>query len=188
MSISREVIKCVQILNEGRFWGYQSDSSIARVLASGILFFDPSENKVLLGLRGATLNSGSWGVFGGKVDEGESPRDSAVREVEEELGSLPEGRFTGGEYRFEIPLNTEDYIEDAGLYARDGDKFVYITYLYEVEDATDWEPVLNWEHKEVRWFDVNSLPNNMLHLDRGDGVRYPVRESIEHLVGNKVGR
>lgn len=37
----------------------------------------------------APMHPGYWGLFGGKVNAGERPRDAALREVKEELGIAP---------------------------------------------------------------------------------------------------
>ncbi|MBU1110978.1 NUDIX domain-containing protein [Patescibacteria group bacterium] len=44
------------------------------------------DNKVLLQLRDAQhSHSGSWSLFGGHIDEGETPADALIREIKEEL-------------------------------------------------------------------------------------------------------
>ena len=37
----------------------------------------------------APMHPGYWGLVGGTVDHGESPRDAAIREADEELGITP---------------------------------------------------------------------------------------------------
>ena len=187
MSLSKEIIKELEGLSESRFWGYQENSNIARVLASGVLFCSYDGNEILLGLRENTLNSGTWGIFGGKVDNGESPKNSALREAREELGFVPKGSFTGEDFKFTLDLDEKDYIVDAGHYAEKGDKFVYITYLYRVSEKNykDIDFVLNWEHSEIRWFDPNRMPKNQLHFVRNGAVRHPLQEAVDSLVINK---
>lgn len=46
-----------------------------------------SQSLVLAGLRGPEVNSpGQWGLFGGRVDEGETFLEAAQRELNEEIG------------------------------------------------------------------------------------------------------
>ncbi|MBU0953243.1 MAG: NUDIX domain-containing protein [Nanoarchaeota archaeon] len=44
------------------------------------------DDKILLIKRGVPPEKGSWALPGGHVDEGESPRDAAIREAKEEIG------------------------------------------------------------------------------------------------------
>jgi 8-oxo-dGTP diphosphatase len=47
------------------------------------------EGRVLLQLRDSdpgVYAAGMWGIFGGHVEEGETPEQAAAREIEEELG------------------------------------------------------------------------------------------------------
>jgi len=166
-------------LLEGRnFWG---------LVGSGILFQRSSDQKVCLFLRQGTMNSGTWGILGGKVDRGEDPKTSAIREAEEEAGGLPEGRFTGKTFTFRLELTEEDYLDgdsDFRRYAEPGEVFKYHTFLYQVEDDT-WEPDLNWEHKEYAWFDPNDLPKKTLSLRDLEGKEvFPVAQAISVLTND----
>lgn len=52
-----------------------------------IAVFDHTNDQLLLGKRGANCkNAGQWGLFGGKIDAGESANQAAQRELEEETG------------------------------------------------------------------------------------------------------
>lgn len=47
----------------------------------------PGTNRVLLAKRGPTTrNAGRWNFFGGGIDDGEHPEDTALRELAEEAG------------------------------------------------------------------------------------------------------
>ena len=173
--------KLEQNIRSRTFWG---------LTASGILFQRKSDGKVCLFMRLEAMQSGTWGIPGGKVDYGENPKESATREVEEEVGGLPVGGFTGKKYIFKTPLNQGDYIagdEDGGpdenRYAKKGDVFQYVTFLYIVEDLK-WNPRLNWEHSHIEWFDVSELPNNTISIrdENGNPVK-PLEISIKALVG-----
>jgi 8-oxo-dGTP pyrophosphatase MutT (NUDIX family) len=150
---------------------------------SGILFQRKSDGKVLLTLRSGTMQSGTWSIPGGKVDEGEDPKASAIREAEEELQEpLPKGKFTGRKYIFKMkitpgvdlisgewPRHGEKRPPYGGMrYVRDGEnEFRYITYLYNVDDdqwRTGKGGSFNWESKRAQWFDPGKPPKNTLVL------------------------
>jgi 8-oxo-dGTP pyrophosphatase MutT (NUDIX family) len=44
------------------------------------------ENKILLGMKKRGFGSGRWNGFGGKIEQGESIDQAAIRELEEEAG------------------------------------------------------------------------------------------------------
>jgi 8-oxo-dGTP diphosphatase len=52
-------------------------------VAAGAVVLDPRE-RVLLVRRGRAPSAGEWTLPGGRVEEGESPRAAAVRELREE--------------------------------------------------------------------------------------------------------
>jgi 8-oxo-dGTP pyrophosphatase MutT (NUDIX family) len=137
------------------------------------------------------MQSGTWGIPGGKVDYSEDPKDSAIREVVEEIGGLPDVYFDNRKYVYETPLNTGDYISgdeegpDENRYAKSGDVFRYTTYLYIVKD-TNWVPELNWEHKRVEWFGIDELPSNTISIldEKGRRVK-PLEIAIKELCYGK---
>jgi 8-oxo-dGTP diphosphatase len=48
-----------------------------------------TQDRYLLQLRdsnSATFGSGQWGIFGGRLEQGETPRCAALREIHEEIG------------------------------------------------------------------------------------------------------
>lgn len=54
--------------------------------AGVILYY---KNKIILQLRdknSRTANPNLWGIFGGKIENGENPEQAAIRELKEELG------------------------------------------------------------------------------------------------------
>jgi 8-oxo-dGTP pyrophosphatase MutT (NUDIX family) len=152
-----------------KFWG---------LAASGVLLQRKSDGKVCLFHRHGTMNSGTWGINGGKIDHGEDPKESAIRETQEEAcggGPMPKGKFTGKTFVFKTPLGPDDYIDgddpnspDENRYAREGEQFTYTTYHYLVEDDK-WKPKLNWEHDDWDWFDLNNLPKNTVTLKDENG-------------------
>lgn len=120
---------------------------------SGLMIFSPDGRRVLLTLRSDEVEEpGTWGVPGGKLD-GKDLYASALREVREELGSVP-----------------QHVLFDRVVYEDDG--FRYTTFLARLdESAGGWSPRLNWESDDADWFDVQALPDD-LHF----GVEHVVKE------------
>lgn len=119
------------------FWGKEG---------AGILFV--SHGRVLLALRSLEVNeSHTWGVPGGKVDPGERPYEAALREVREELGSVP-----------------PHVVVDEGVFINGSFRYTTFVALVQPEVVKTWKPRLNWEHDEVEWFDAHDLPQDDLHF------------------------
>lgn len=125
------------------YWGRQG---------AGILF--TTGRRVLLCLRSAyVLQPGTWGIPGGAVKPSLEGRKDAVvltvrDEAGEELGGLPRGWRRVGETVY----------EDRG--------FRYTTVIARVSEAGAgrFEPVLNWESDEARWFTEQELSEIDLHF------------------------
>ncbi|XP_075257289.1 m7GpppN-mRNA hydrolase-like [Convolutriloba macropyga] len=89
-------------------------------------------------------SSNSWSFPKGKVNEGESPQQCALREVEEEVG-----------VDFTDKLLPDHYI-DKELTGRK-------TRLYFVTDVpfkTQFSPKCRGEIRDIRWFPIDSLPRH----------------------------
>ena len=80
---------------------------------------------------------GYWSVFGGMVEEGESPFKAASREAMEEA-------------QIEIPVYELKFIR---TFQEDDLDFIF--YIYEAPELLT--PILNFEHTEYGWFDINKL-------------------------------
>lgn len=112
--------------------------------AAGILFMSSDTGKILLGYRSRNLpESHTWGIFGGKLRDGDSPAKAAAREASQEIGLPIDEKTLTPVYVFSDP--------DAG--------FEYTTHLVVVPD--DFEPLLNWRHEKALWFDLESLPQKL---------------------------
>ncbi|VDL81978.1 unnamed protein product [Nippostrongylus brasiliensis] len=132
-----------QVIDEWRW--YKST-----VPTYGAILLDESLNHVLL-VQGFYASKNSWGFPKGKVNEGEEPRNCAIREVFEETG------FNFGDHR---PRGGEKKLQ----------KFVNETMvrLYIVPDVpTDFPfaPQTRNEIRKIQWFSVWELPT-----DRNDQV------------------
>lgn len=108
--------------------------------------------RVFLARRSSQVAApGTWGVPGGCCHVGEDLIAAAVRECREEFGSVPPFR--------QVRATRWETSDRA---------FAYTTFVVLVthEVAAAWRPVMNPEHDQCGWFDLDKLP-----LPLHDGVR-----------------
>ena len=107
-----------------------------------------SEGEILILLRSERVSTyqGKWGGISGAVDEGRTPDEQALVEIEEESGlSVGDVELIGkGD-----PLVFDD--ETLGLR-----KAVY-PYLFHVKDRNKIK--IDWEHKAMRWIEPGDIDN-----------------------------
>jgi len=113
--------------------------------ASGCMVFCPKTKRFLFPFRSAKVwDPKTWGVWGGKVEGGESFQAAAVRELEEESGYVakdPEIKIMS-----HIPANDKEYC----------------VFLVIVED--EFEPRINEEHDHATWLSYDMFPKENLSL------------------------
>lgn len=134
--------------------------------AAGALIFAADTGRVLLLLRSAeVMEPGVWGIPGGRVEDGESPRETALAETGEECGDVP---------GFAVePAPLDEWC------APDGD-FVYYTFRASV--PAEFAPTLNWESDDYRWVEPADAA-------RDPGVHRNVRRVLAGLeVGQNAAR
>ena len=98
------------------------------------------KRQLLLGMKKRGFGVGKWNGFGGKFDAGETVRDCALRELEEESGLVPERL----EWRAQLLFT----FRDSGKLMR--------VHVFAAE-GFDGEPV-ETEEMAPRWFDVDAIP------------------------------
>ena len=106
------------------------------------------KGQILLGLR---ADNGCWGYAGGSIELGENLEEAAGRELHEEFNITASslslyGVFSGKELFYEYPNGDQVYNIDT----------VYVCRDYSGEPMADGH-----ELKEVRWFDLAHLPENL---------------------------
>lgn len=113
------------------------------VNAVGIWFYAQDTQRYLYLLRNDPRHPGTWGLPGGKIDDGETLIQAIERECREEMGSMPE------------------YIRLAPLEKfTSADKgFAYHTFFCSVEN--EFVPVLNDEHVGWAWIASGHWPKPM---------------------------
>ncbi len=132
--------------------------------ASGIAFVCSDDDSIFLCKRsGSSSFPGTWSIPVGKIQENESPIDAAIREVMEELGETPD------------PNHCD--VLDADIF--DIPSFNYTTFIIgvEKEGKDKWQPKLNDEHDDCKWFKFEELPKN-LHPG--------VKKTIKKILNSKI--
>jgi len=106
----------------------------------GTFIYSISTRRYLFLLRANCKYSGTWGLAGGKIEDGEFLLDSLQRELYEELGVdissarvVPIEKFTSGK-----------------------NNFTYHTFLLPVQD--EFIPTLNDEHNGYCWVSLENHP------------------------------
>jgi 8-oxo-dGTP diphosphatase len=107
---------------------------------------DLDEREVLLIRKKRGLGEGKLVGPGGKVEEGETPRECAVREVEEEIDVTPRDPEKVGEFEF--------------VFGDDHEMFVHVFRA----EAFDGVPTESPE-AELEWFDFESAPYDEMWED-----------------------
>ncbi len=140
------------------YWGKQ---------AAGILVIAKDTKRFLLLQRAGWVHQPlTWGIPGGAIHRGESPRQGAIREAEEELG---ENEIRVGKsplFVWQAPDST----------------FRYSTFLGSVPH--EFEPDLsNDEHIDFHWVDLPSwLAHDDLHPGIEDLLRLAMPAILEALL------
>lgn len=124
---------------------------MAKIVASGALFCSVNTKRFLF-LHRSKSKSGTWGIVGGKSEQGESPWEALKREINEEIGTTPEIIKT-------MPL---------GSYASKDGEFEFHTYVCLVRD--EFIPTLNCEHSGYAWTSIDDIPNP-IHPGVRNGLR-----------------
>ena len=106
----------------------------------GSLIYCTGTHRYLFLLRNNGRFPDSWGLVGGKIEQGESILEGLQREIREELG----GEITGAKI---IPIEQ---------YTSDNKRFTYHTFLIKIEE--EFVPILNNEHKGYCWVPLEAYP------------------------------
>lgn len=111
-----------------------------KIVCSGALFYTLDTNRFLLLHRTQSKQNNVWGLVGGTNEDTETPWEGLKREIQEEIGSLPNIKKT-------IPLET---------FVSNDDHFSFHTYLCVVE--SEFIPTLNGEHDGYAWVSFGKWP------------------------------
>ena len=116
-----------------------------QIICSGALFYSLTTQRFLFLHRTQSKQNNVWGLVGGTNEDKEIPYKALLREIEEELGSVPTIIKS-------IPLET---------FVSNDSKFSFHTYLCIVDN--EFIPILNAEHDSYAWCSYKSWPKP-LHI------------------------
>ena len=112
------------------------------------------DNKVLLQKR---EDNGMWALHGGGMELGENYLDTLKREVKEELNIEPiEPKLMGifsGKKMFH-------------KYEKSKDEVYVLSHAFICTDFTGNISFKDREVTNLKWFDIDNLPNNIFHLNK----------------------
>jgi 8-oxo-dGTP pyrophosphatase MutT (NUDIX family) len=106
--------------------------------SAGVFFYSNSTNRFLYLLRTDSKNPNTWGIPGGKIEQGETLFEGIIRECEEEIGYFPNCAKL-------IPI--QKFINHS---------FTYHTFYCKVEE--EFIPRLNDEHCGYAWVTEGQYP------------------------------
>ena len=111
---------------------------------------DRTQGKVLLGMKKIRFGAGKYNGMGGKVEEGETPAQAAVRELAEEVGlvAAPERTRMHGHIDFSFDKKTE--------WTRRVHVFVSDTWEGEPAESDEMAP---------EWFAFSDIPWERMWID-----------------------
>lgn len=131
----------MMFLDERCLRGTHADASraqgqrTAHLRASGIIFVTPDRKALFL----KRADDGTWNWPAGGLEDDETPEEAARREALEEIGPYPEGNL----------VQIETCVSEAGI---------EFTTFYQEVDA-EFEPVLNDEHTDWVWREIDARPD-----------------------------
>jgi 8-oxo-dGTP pyrophosphatase MutT (NUDIX family) len=111
-----------------------------KIVCSGALFYAKTSRRFLLLQKAHGKHAGTWGLVGGTNLENENPWQGLQREVQEEIGFLPEVIKT-------IPLET---------FVSNDRVFNFHTYLCVIDQ--EFIPTLSSEHSGWAWSNIDQYP------------------------------
>lgn len=123
-----------------------------KIVCSGALFYTLSTSRFLLLHRTQSKQNNVWGLVGGTNEERETPWEGLKREIQEEIGIMPEIKKT-------IPLET---------FVSNDEHFHFHTYLCVIDN--EFIPLLNSEHDGYAWVSFGKWPKP-LHTGLSNTLR-----------------
>ena len=96
--------------------------------------------KILLGMKKRGFGAGIWNGFGGKVEDGETIQEAAIRELREESGLMAKNINKMGVVEFEF----------------ENDPKILEVHIFHITDIVG--KLVETEEMKPQWFDVDNIP------------------------------
>jgi hypothetical protein len=136
-----------------------------KIVCSGGLFLARETGRFLLLLRTQGKTAGTWGLVGGKKEPTDlTPVDALTREIQEEVGNIPQINKI-------IPLE---------LFTSNDQNFQYNTYVLIVD--REFIPTLNEEHNGFAWCNYDSWPKPLHQGVKNSLANKVIRAKLELLL------
>jgi len=142
-----------QQLRKTNFFGKQG---------AGCLFIADDSIRLLIAHRSKKVQEpGTWGTWGGAIDDGEAPKEAVVREAREEAG---------------VTISLSSIVP---MYVFQSGTFKYHNFLVHVPE--EFTPKLNWETQSFLWVDYGDWPSP-LHPGMKTWLTYGVDKLREEVM------
>lgn len=119
------------------------------------------DGKVLLGKKKRGFGVGTWNGYGGKLNDGETPEQAVVREIEEECGIV-------------VPIENLIKLGVLDFYFDDKPEFNQRGIIYRINEWQG-EPI-ETEEMTPEWFDIEKPPFESMWIDDPYWYPYLIRE------------
>ena len=111
------------------------------IKASGCCFLALDTGRIMLQQRSKKSSHPlTWSFWGGKLESGETPIQALMREINEEVGFVPEILK----------------IQPLDVFLSDDKKFMYHTFV--IITPNEFKPKINHESKAYKWCDISKFP------------------------------
>ncbi len=133
-----------------------------KLINATLCFLKRKGNEFLLAIKAEKIGAGCWNGYGGGIEPGEVPKETTVREVEEETRRRKKDR---GVVVLQEDLEKVAEIDFHNL-TSDGETFVCKVHVYIAENWKG-EPKESKEMKNPTWFHIDNLPlDEMMPADK----------------------
>lgn len=139
----------------------ENNSLKDKIVCSGALIYAKSTRRFLLLQKSRGKHQGTWGLVGGTNLQNENPWQGLQREIQEEIGSLPN-------IIKNIPLET---------FVSNDKVFNFYTYLCVVQD--EFIPTLSDEHCAWAWSTIDYAPKPLHQGLRNSFSNKTIREKLQ---------
>lgn len=126
-------------------------------MTEGTLVYIINSERVLLAMKKRGFGQGKWNAPGGKIKNGETPMEAAIRETQEEVGVTPTLRRQLGTITYHDP--------------KDGDWNVHVFRA----TALSGEPVES-EEMEPQWWALSAIPYDRMWAGDEQWLPYVLRD------------